>query len=154
MVWLKKVILFILSVLFITLISCDSFRSKSESPQKEKISEKELVDLFLKETQNWSVQSIPLIDSIGFKISAIDSFLTFLPYANDYEQNSFVFIAKKKNAFHFFEESDFLFQSKFYKQSSYKVWRQEINNLKVLDFSIEPHPTLDWLFVIRLRSQE
>ena len=154
MVWLKKEILFILSAVLLTFTSCNSVQNKSENEEVETISKEELVDLFFNQIQNWSDQSVDLIDSLGYQIEQNDSLLTFLPYLNDYEENSFIFTAKDKNAFQVFEESSFLSQSVVSQQSSYKVWRKNLNEFQILDLSIEPHPTLDWLFVIRLRSQE
>jgi hypothetical protein len=154
MAWLKKKILFILSAVLIVFASCENVRNKSAEKQKEGISKEKLVNSFFSHIQNWSDQSVPLIDSLGNVISQMDSALSYLPYKNDYEKHAFLFTAKNKGAFKIFEESDLLSQSEAIQQSSYKVWRKELNNLKVLDFSIEPHPTLNWIFVIRLRSQE
>ncbi|SRR5690554_763160 len=154
MIWLKKVTLFILSLLFITLTSCESIRSKSEIPQEEILSQEDLIAHFFIQIQHWSNLSIPIIDSLGFQISEMDTSLTFLPYSNDYENKSFLFATKNKSAFSAFEESTFLSESKPIKHSSYKVWRKNLNNLQVLDISIEPHPTLEWVFVVRERGQE
>lgn len=153
MVWLKKVTLFILSSIFILLTSCESIRSKTEI-EEESISKEELITSFFNEIQNWSDHSIQIIDSLGHEISKMDSTLTFLPYSNEYEKKSFVFTSKDRNAFTPFEESKFLSQSTSSQQSSYIVWRKKLNNLQILDFSIEPHPVLGWLFVVRKRGQE
>lgn len=154
MTWSKRVTLCILSVFFITLISCESTRNKPEAAKEEIITKEDLVSDLFKHVQNWNDLSIPLIDSIGFQISQMDSTLTFLPYSNEYEPKSFVFQAAEKEAFRAFEESDFLSQSKVIKHSTYKVWRKELNELQILDLSIEPHPTLNWVFIVRLRGQE
>ena len=154
MIWLKKVTLFILSALIIALASCESIRSKSEIEQEKAISKKELISSFFIQIENWSEHSITIIDSLGFEISQRDSMLTFMPYSNDYEPKTFIFAAKKENAFKPFEESSFLSDSKVTVQTNYMVWRKRIKNLQILDLSIEPHPTLNWLFVVRLRGQE
>lgn len=154
MVWLKKVTLFILSAIIILLTSCESARSKSEVEQEEATTKENFISSFFIQIQNWNDQSISTIDSLGFKISEIDSSLTFLPYSNEYENKSFVFTSRDKNAFLAFEESNFLSQSKPIQQLDYKVWRKKLNELQILDFSIEPHPVLGWLFVVRKRGQE
>lgn len=154
MVWLKKEILFILSVALTALSSCDNTSNKAEKEQVNGFSKQELISLFFSQIQNWSEEVIPLIDSLGNEISLIDSTLTFLPYKNDYEPKSFLFTAKDKSAFLDFEENEFLNETLASAQSSYKVWRKNINDQQILDLSIEPHPTLYWLFVVRLRGQE
>ncbi|RYM35113.1 hypothetical protein ERX46_06975 [Brumimicrobium glaciale] len=154
MVWLKKVTLFILSALFIALTSCESVRSKSEIEQEKAISKEDLISSFFIQIQNWNNQSIPIIDSLGFEISKMDSSLTFLPYSNDYEPSAFGFTAKNKSDFKAFEESTYLSQDESTQIATYKVWRKKLNDLEILDLSIEPHPTLNWLFLVRLRGQE
>ena len=150
MIWLKKVILFILSALFMVLTSCEGIHSKKESKLKTD-SIDDLIDDLFKEVQNWDEHTVKYIDSLGFEISQLDSLITFIPYENECENNSFIFIAKNRKAFRSFNQNRFLTKSE---NSSYFVWRKKINDLKILDLSIEPHPTLNWLFLIRLRAQE
>lgn len=154
MVWLKKEILFILSIVSIAFTSCENISNSNKEIRDPKITKEKLVSVFFSEIQNWNDESIEIIDSLGGQISKIDSSLTFLPYQNEYESRSFIFTTKDIDAFQVFEESTFLNQTTASQQSSYKVWRKKLNELQILDISIEPHPTLDWIFVIRLRGQE
>ncbi|PWH81367.1 hypothetical protein [Brumimicrobium oceani] len=154
MVWLKKVIFFILSAVLIALSSCESNPSKSELEEEKVITKDELISSFFSQIQNWSSKNMTTIDSLGFKISALDSTLTFLPSTNEYEPGGFLFTAKNKSAFKDFEENTFLSEQEAISKSNYKIWRKKIKNLQILDLSIEPHPVLGWLFVIRKRGQE
>lgn len=154
MVWLKKEILFILSTILITLSSCGGQEKLQDQKEERKSTKEELISAFFEQIQSWNKNNISVIDSIGNEISRLDSSLSFLPLKNDYEPRSFVFTTNDKQNFLPFEESDYLINSDFSQQSSYKVWRKQLNELQILDLSIEPHPTLNWLFVIRLRGQE
>ncbi|HLW30039.1 MAG TPA: hypothetical protein VKX29_04215 [Brumimicrobium sp.] len=154
MAWLKRGILFILSLITIVFLSCENTINISKNEQSKVVSKEELVQTFFSKVQSWSKELIPRIDSLGIEIGQSDSILTFYPFINDYEPNSFIFSAKDKSSFYIFEQSEFLKQSEVAQQSSYKVWRKKLNELQILDFSIEPHPTLGWLFVTRLRGQE
>ncbi|HLV41717.1 MAG TPA: hypothetical protein VKY37_05520 [Brumimicrobium sp.] len=154
MAWLKKVTLFILSAVLITFTSCERARNKAEIEKSGIISKEELIVRFFNKIQNWRTESVEAIDSLGYQISQLDSSLNFLPYLNDYDNGAFIFTSNNKGAFDIFENSSFLNKSIVSEQNNYKVWRKKLNNLQILDLSIEPHPTLDWIFVIRLRSQE
>lgn len=156
MAWLQKVILFILSTVFLFFISCESVRTKSEidSVVEKPITQEDLVEEFFTQIRSWNSENIYAIDSLGAEISQMNSNLNFLAYGNEYEAHSFVFSANDKEKFKIFEENDFLVQDSPAKQNSYKVWRKKLNNREVLDVSIEPHPVLGWLFVVRKRGQE
>ncbi|WP_107039673.1 hypothetical protein [Brumimicrobium mesophilum] len=156
MVWLKKVILYILSAFLLVFTSCDVAGNKPEvSKDEDKTNSKEdLVKLFLNQIQNWNSDSIQKIDSIGYEIILLDSALSYHSYENDYQPNSFMFSSNERNSFQVFEENEFLKLTQPIQQSTYKVWRKNLKNLKILDLSIEPHPTLGWLFIARLRGQE
>lgn len=156
MFWLRKVILFILSAVFLTLVSCESVRTKTEiEPHIEKtISQEDLVEAFFTQIRDWNSENLYIIDSLGAEISQINSDLNFMSLGNEHEPNSFVFSAEEKEKFMAFETNEFLSQISPVQQSSYKVWRKKLNNREVLDLSIEPHPTLKWLFVVRKRGQE
>lgn len=151
--WLKKVTLFILSALLLIFSSCESVHNKSGNNQEE-ISKEDLINNLFNSLQTWNESSIPLIDSIGFEISKMDSSLSFLPYLNEYEKHSFVFVAKDRNELKSFEESSFLSDEIEIEKSGYSVWRKKTNEVELLDISIEPHPSLGWLLVIRKRGQE
>jgi len=155
MIWLKREIFIILSFLLLVFSSCSE--SKPNAIEKLEIKEnskKELIRSFFAHLQNWNNQSYTLIDSIGQQISQMDSTLRFLPFNNSYEKNTFIFTSPNIHSLAVFEESEFLAQSQPIVHSFYKIWRKKINGLQLLDLSIEPHPTLEWIFAIRLRSQE
>ena len=154
MIWLKKMILFIPSTFLIVLTSCNSVDNKTDSEQGNTISKEELISELFSRIQTWNDQTISLIDSLGFEIDHIDSSLTFLPYSNEHENNSFIFIANDRKSFKPFEESSFLSENIKIQRKKYRVWRKHINNLQILDISIEPHPSLNWVLIIRFRDQE
>jgi len=153
MVWSKKKILFILSVIFVVISSCNSKENKI-LPKEVIVSKDSVISNFFNHFQSRSDESIVIIDSLGAEIGLLDSSLTFLPYSNEYESNSFVFVAQNKLAFKPFEENSFLSDNKEVHDSDYKVWRKNIQNSQILDISIEPHPILKYILSIRFRGQE
>src|SRR5690554_5443770 len=130
MVWLKKEILFILSTILITLSSCGGQEKLQNQKEERKSTKEELISAFFEQIQSWNKNNISVIDSLGRAISHLDSSLSFLPLKNDYEPRSFVFTTNDKQNFLPFEESDYLIKSDFSQQSSYKVWRKQLNELQ------------------------
>src|SRR5690554_2368905 len=149
MAWWMKATLCILSGFL--LFSCGEKKQKKDVPLKETKTDK--IDQFFETIKHWDKDSVKSINEIGMEISEMDSTLTFLPFSNDYEPNAFIFNSQSQENFKDFENNELLSHGgKSF--SEYKVWRKEINNQKLLDISIEPHPTLKWIFVVRLRGQE
>lgn len=156
MVWLKKVTFIILSAVLVLLSSCENVKTKVDIDTDEikEITLEDLVEDFFIQIQQWNIENSAKIDSLGHEISQFDSTLTFYPLDNHLEVNSFVFSAKQKEFFKVFEKSEFLSENLPIQNSDYRVWRKKLNNRQVLDLSIEPHPVLGWLFVVRKRGQE
>ncbi|PKR81171.1 hypothetical protein CW751_06190 [Brumimicrobium salinarum] len=146
-----KATLFILSLLLVGLNSCSSDIQENEIKHEEDLSTK--INTFLNQLENWKASEVKYFNQLGKEISKADTLLTFFSFKNKYENNAFIFSAESPKAFNSFEESDLLKEEIFTKQP-YKVWRRKVNHLRILDLSIEPHPTLKWIFVIRLRNQE
>lgn len=158
MVWLKKEILFILSLLFLGLLSC---KNKVENSKNEEIEEvvievtiTDKITLFFENLKTWNEENTVQINQLGKEISTFDSTLQFYPNTNTYDDNSFIFSSLKEENLTIFKNHPFLEEDEPHQFSSYKVWRKKVNNRKILDLSIEPHPTLNWIFVIRKREQE
>lgn len=161
MAWWKRVTLFILSCgLF---LGC-SFNNRQQVPQKletpvvEKSNAKEqltnLIDSFFNATRIWDFSTPFKLDSIGELVDQNDSSLQFYGFGNSYEKDAWLFSTKNRKQLNCFVKSSFLATTPPTTNLSYRVWRKMTNGRLLLDFSIEPHPILGWVFVVRKRAQE
>lgn len=155
MIWLKKEILFILSVLILGLSACkNDTNTENKFEEVTEISITHKITHFFNEIEKWNMDNVEQINQLGKEIIDFDSTLQFYPNNNDFDYDSFIFSSLHKENLNVFKNHPFLEHYKPYQYSNYKVWRKEINNKKLLDLSIEPHPVLHWIFVIRKRNQE
>lgn len=157
MVWSMREIFIFLSISLL-FCSCNSIKSETnennKSFSKTSIANEEARNEFFHQVINSSSNSIELIDSLGFEIARSSDSLSYIPYHNSYEDRAFVFYASDRTAFTVFERVPLLEKDKLLNDSLYSVFRKDRNGKKLLDISIEPHPVLKWVFVIRMRSQE
>lgn len=152
-----KQILFFLSLIALTGCSLNKGQAdkgkqlfeKKGSIQNKKVSH--LVDTFFKALPQWNISNL---NQYGKDIATKDTSLHFLPFINNVEKGAFVFYTVSRKEFEIFEKSTFLSETSPDCDESYCVWRKMIKNHKVLDISIEPHPTLGWVFIVRKRPQQ
>lgn len=147
----KKVIFYTLSAITLFLTACNN---KPLVEEKEVPSQTELVSQFFSHFNEWSSNTVDKLDSLGIQIATKDSILEYHSFTNDYQKSTFIFSSKERSTLKVFEESNFLKKETPVKYDSYLTWRKNLDQRKILDCSIEPHPTLKWLFTIRLRGQE
>lgn len=157
MLWLRRGISTILSLILLFFSSCSENRVKILGNQDEQVEISELdqtIDSFFVAVQNeWDTENLSHIDSLGIRLSELSDSLSFFPFHNDYSDRSFIFSSKRKSNFDVFLDNEVL-NLETYGSAEYKVWRRKSEGLKVLDFSLEPHPVLTWVFTIRKRGQE
>jgi hypothetical protein len=147
--WLKRGTLFILSILFF--LSCDQ---RPENENSKSFDVVQNIDSIFSLAHNWTeeVPPIPnqLLDSLE---SHLDS-IRIHQFNESPEPNAITFSAKNKQQFDVFEKTATLQGLNKVSYQSYTVWRSVIENKEILEFSLQPHPTLSWTFTIRKRGQE
>lgn len=146
---------FIILSLSVFVFSCKSVTDKAakDIPTRSPVNE-ETIDSFFELVSDFNIDSIEVIDRIGYKIAEENDSLRYIPYRNNYEDRAFIFSSAKKTVFNTFQRVPLFEEDKLLNGVLYSVFRKDIHNKKRLDFSIEPHPTLKWIFVVRFRSQE
>lgn len=147
--WLTKVTLFSLSILFF--LSCEQRQGNQTSKSFDVVKN---MDSVFSLAHNWTEEAPPipekLMDSLQKHLDSIQVY----QFDNSPEPNSIVFSAKNKNQFEIFEKTPTLQKLNKVSYDSYTVWRSVIENKEILEFSLQPHPTLSWTFTIRKRGQE
>lgn len=155
---LMKVKLFILSGFLVTLYACNNdTKGKINNNKIEEVEvdiQAETINEFFTAIQIWDTNNEKSIEKLGQKITQLDTTLQFFPLQNSYEKGSFIFSTKKELNFNLLIENSFIHDSNPIQSNTYKVWRRKVNGKNILDISIEPHPTLSYIFVIRKRVQE
>lgn len=147
--WLKKGILFILSIFLC--LSCNQHEEKQDSTAFDIVQN---IDSVFSLAHEWTDEDPPiptqLLDSLNRNLDSIEI------HAFNYsaEPNAITFSAKDKSHFEIFEKTPTLKRLNKVSYQSYTVWRSLIKNKEILEFSLQPHPTLSWTFTIRRRGQE
>lgn len=147
--WLKRVTLFFLS--FFIFLSC------KQSQEGKKMESYDLIghiDSVFSLAHRWTDETPPISDKL---LDSLDSHLdkiTIHKFKNTIDPNTIAFSAKSKDEFEIFEKTQTLKKLNKVSYDSYTVWRSVIANKEILEFSIQPHPTLIWTFTIRKRGQE
>lgn len=147
--WLKKGTLFFLSILFF--LSC---KQNQESQNSKPFDIVQNIDSVFSLAHEWSEETPPipnqLLDSLAIHLDSIK----IHRLKNSPEPNTITFSADSKSQFNVFEKTPTLKGLNKVSYDSYTVWRSVIQNKEILEFSLQPHPTLFWTFTIRKRSQE
>lgn len=147
--WSMRGTLFFLSISLF--LSCESNKDKHSSNAFDIVKN---LDSVFSLAHKWSgeIPPIPseLLDSIDFHLDSIK----IHPIDNSIEPNTIIFSAESKNQFDIFEKTATLNKLNKVSYESYTVWRSVIENKEILEFSLQPHPTLSWTFTIRRRGQE
>ena len=151
----KKGILVILSG-FILFGSCQTqpAQQMNKKQTEGKTSTKELIQTFFDEVKIGDKERIQTINEIGQHIAKKDSFIQFFAFQNAYENNAFLFSANRKEQLNVLKKNSLLEEAVKTSTEQYTVWRPKIAGPQTLDISIEPHPTLHWVLVVRRRVQE
>jgi hypothetical protein len=144
-----KGILFFLSVLFF--LSCES-NHDDKKPKSFDIVQN--IDSVFSLAHEWSGKTPPiseeLLDSLDFHLDSIKIY----HFNNSIEPKTIIFSAQKKSQLEILEQTSTLKNLNKVSYESYTVWRSVIENKEILEFSLQPHPTLYWTFTIRRRGQE
>lgn len=147
--WSMRGTLFFLSLIFF--LSCESNQDKNNSNTFDLVQN---VDSVFSLAHKWSGKKPPipnkLLDSLDLYLDSI----SIHPLDNSIEPNTIIFSANSKSQFDIFEKTPTLSKLNKVSYESYTVWRSVIENKEILEFSLQPHPTLSWTFTIRRRGQE
>jgi hypothetical protein len=147
--WLKRGTLFILSILFF--LSCDQSQVNENSVTFDVVQN---IDSVFSLAHSWTEKAPPIPNKL---LDSLDNHLDSIKihqFSDSPEPNAITFSAKNKQQFDVFEKTPTLQGLNKVSYQSYTVWRSVIENKEILEFSLQPHPTLYWTFTIRKRGQE
>lgn len=147
--WLKRVTLFFLSILFF--LSC---KQSQENQNSTSFDLTKNIDSVFSLAHRWTHKTPPIPSDLLDSLDAHLDKITIHKFKNTINPNTITFSAKSKDAFDIFEQTRTLKRLNKVSYDSYVVWRSVIANKEILEFSLQPHPTLNWTFTIRKRGQE
>lgn len=147
--WSMKGTLFFLSIYLF--VGCNSDQSNIKLKEFDVVQH---IDSVFSLAHNWTEKAPPipdeLLDSLNLHLDSI----TIYNYGNSIEPNSIIFSALEKSQLEKLEQTPTIQKLNKVSYQSYDVWRSVIEGKQILEFSLQPHPTLSWTFIIRRRGQE
>ncbi|MEX2484257.1 MAG: hypothetical protein WED10_06855 [Brumimicrobium sp.] len=147
--WLMKVMLFILSCTAI--FSCETKETEKKAKEFDVTN---AIDSLFNWSTKWKDTSIPCSDELILKIASHLENVNAHLLGNNIDPNAIIFTSTEKTNLNEFIKSDRLKKCDKSKFNNYSVWLTNIGTKKILEFSLQPHPTEKWVFSIRKRNQE